>query len=281
MKKRDYYRGIEDPISGTFNLAEEISERSESILTYSVFATVFVYFGLIMVFILMLAFLFNGQFFVALIFLSVFITGIITAWLMQTLREFLRKVSFRHAAIKAMRDGPPMIRIPGGKTRSERFVEYLKENNRAFKTLLRKRPEVLRKDGYVVGRSGNRYHFDTFVILKPSMLYKLIRKGYPGYGLFIREFRTVPRKSDIEQLTKELSDLHSKTKLHPNRVVVIFRARSNYSGVDDDIYEMIVDNDLSLDGKGRKRLNIQLVGELSEGVYEFIPFIPELPNMLP
>lgn len=280
MSNRDYFRGIEDPISGIFNLAEEISSKSERILTNSKFATVFVYFGLFLVFIFMLTFLLSGQFFLALIFVAMFITGIMTAKLMITLRSFLKKVTFRYLAIMAMKEGSPFAKIPRGKSMSERFMKYLRKKNRSFRGLLKKRPEVLRKDGYLVGMGGRRYHFDRFVIMKPSPLHRFFKIGYPGYSMFVREYPNPPSKEDLERLKKELREFYARSKIYPNRVVMLFRAGDDYSGLEEELYEKLVNGEVRLGGSGR-RLNIQAVGELEEGNYEFVPFIPEIPRMLP
>ena len=57
MKRREFYRGIEDPISGTFKLADEISSRSENMLLLSIFALIFTLFGIMVMALLLLVFI--------------------------------------------------------------------------------------------------------------------------------------------------------------------------------------------------------------------------------
>ncbi len=281
MKKGDYYRGVEDPISGTLRLAEEISSKSDSMLYYSVFALIFVMFGMLVIFLLLLVFLNEGNLFMALIFVSVFATGIITLKLLMNLREFLKKVSIRYAAIKAMKDGSPTVKVPAGRNPTERFLKYLRRKNGALVRLLKRRPEVLSRDSYIVGKGGKRHHFHAFILMRASLLYRLIRKGHPGYILLIREYKRGPTEKELMKLLSDLRSIRSKQGLHPNRVVMLFKAGSAYRGLDEAVYERIVEEKVDLAGKGRSHVNLQAVAELKDGSYEFIPFIPELPNLLP
>ncbi|MGA1873048.1 MAG: hypothetical protein ACMUHY_05190 [Thermoplasmatota archaeon] len=280
MSKTEYYRGIEDPIQGTFKLAEEVSSKADRILFNSIFSLYFTWFGTIVSGIIMLAFLFSGKLFLFLIFLSVFAAGLVTIWLLGTVRLFLRKASFRFSAIQKMRDGPPFHKIPKGKTKTERFLKYLKKENRAFTRMLKRRPELLRKDAYIVGKK-RRHHFDACTVRKPTPLRFLHRSGNPGYSLFIREYKKEPMEEDIREMVRSLSDIHQKNGIYPNRVVLLFRARSSYRGLDDEIYDWLVDERIKLPGQLKRFLNIQVVAELPEGNYEFVPFIPEIEGYLP
>ncbi len=278
IRKKEYYRGVEDPISGTFKLAEDVSSNADRILFYSNFALVFAWFSFLVITLLMILLFIQKNIFLAVIFSSIFVTGIITIWLLGTLRKFLSRVSFRYDSIMAMREGSPVVRIPSGKNMTERFLAYLKKNNRSFKGLLKKKPEVLSKDAYLPGRSGKRHHFHAFVRIKPSIRYRIIKRGYHGYALFIREYRKTPVLYDLEALEKDLRDLHSRYKQSPDRVILLFKGKTSYRGVDDDLYDLVVEKSISLGGR---KINLQLVAELSDGTYDFIPFIPELPKMLP
>jgi hypothetical protein len=228
----------------------------------------------------MLSVLLNGQLFMFLVILSVFVSGIITVWLLRNTREFLRKASFRFSAIKRMRDGPPAYRIPKGKNKTDRFLSYLRKNNKMLKRMLGRRPELLRKDAYIVGKK-KRHHFDAFILIRPSLLYRFLKKGDPGYGLFIREYKGTPNQKDIKDLLGELSDIFRRTNVHPNRVVMLFKAKGGYSGLDDDAYEMITGDSVHLTGRPRRKVNLQVVGEMPEKVYDFTPFIPEMEGYLP
>lgn len=280
MARKEYYRGIEDPIAGTFKLAEEVSQKADQIMFKSIFSLFFVWFGLVATGLLMITFLFSGNFFLFLIFLSVFIAGLVTVWLLGSIRGFLKRASFRFSAIQSMREGPPFYNIPKAKTKTERFLKYLKKENKAFNTLLKKRPELLRKDSHIVGRK-KRHHFDAFIIKKPSFLHGLHKRGNPGYALYIKEYRHVPNEKDIRSLMREITDIFQKNKIYPNRVVLIFKAKSGYSGLEDEVYDWLVDEKIKIPGQLKRHVNIQVVAELVEGTYEFIPFIPELKDYLP
>jgi hypothetical protein len=280
MSKKEYYRGIEDPISGTFQLAEEVSKKADRIVFNSIFSLYFVWFSLIVAGLLTLTFFIQGKVFFYLISLSVFLTGIITVWLLGTVRKFLRKTSFRFSAIQAMREGPAYHRIPKGRSRTDRFLSYLKEQNRSFSALMKRRPELLRKDGYVVGRK-ERHHFDAFILRKAGPLNSLLGIGRPGYSLFIRETKKAPGIEDIKELGKELQDIYQKQKVYPNRVAVIFKARSRYSGLDEEAYDLLVEKRISIPADPKRKVNFQVVAELPDGNYDFVPFIPELKGYLP
>jgi hypothetical protein len=280
MKNRGMYRGIEDPIQGMFGLADEISKKSEGILFRSVFATIFVYFGLLVLGLLFIAFLVQGNIFFALVFLSVLITGIVTLRLLKSLREFLRKVTFRYSAIMAMRDGPPLHRIPKGRNATERMLSYLKDNNAAFRKLAKDKPELLHKDAHMVGGSGKRHHFDAYALVSPSLRYRLTGRGYPGYAMYIREYRKPPKRLEIESLVAEMEDIRRRNKVIPRRVIMVFSAPSDYSGLPESSYEALTEG-FALPGKKGEKMNIQAVAEVGGEYYDFVPFIPELRNMLP
>jgi len=280
MRSRGMYRGVEDPIQGVFNLADEISNRSDGILFRSVFATVFVYFGLFVMFLLFLTSLIQGLWFIALVLLTMMVTGFITLRLLKGLRDFLRKVNFRYSAILAMREGPPVHELPKGKGPAERFMNYLKEANPAFRKLSKDRPELIHKDAHLVGRSGKRYHFDVHVMAPPSLRFRILGRGYGGYALFVKEYGMIPGKKDVDDLVEALADIHKVTKVLPRRVVMVFKAPSSYKGLPDDAYEMLVQGVPSPMRKG-DMLNVQAVAEVGGKYYDFVPFIPELRNMLP
>jgi hypothetical protein len=281
MKKWELYRGVEDPISGTFNLAEEVSTRSSKILSLSKYAVYFVYFSLIWYFLLFLTFLFQGNLFLALILGSLFITGVITAKLLSILRKFLKEASFRYNAIKVMREGPPAYSIPKGKNKTERFLKYLEMNNKAFDRLMKRRPELLRKDSYAVGRAGKRYHFDAFLHKRRSLFHKLFNSGNPGYSLYIKEYKRSPDMDDLKGLVKDLEDITGNGAAYPNRVVMLIKGGSSYVGIDDKVYDMLAEGKVFLKGNKDKKINLQIAVELPTGHYEFIPFVPELPEILP
>lgn len=280
MSRKEYYRGMEDPISGTFELAEEVSNKADKVLSRFGFTLYFTWFSLIVAGLLMLAVLSNGQLFLFLVILSVFISGIVTVVLLRTTRDFLKKASFRFSAIQRMREGPPSYSLPKGKNKTERFLHYLKKNNSMLRRMLKRRPELLRKDAYIVGRK-EKHHFDAFLIIKPSLVYRIIRRGDPGYALFIREYKRAPLENDIKGLLKDLSDINKRTKVYPSRVVLLFKAGRGYSGLDEDAYDMITSSRITLPGVFNRKMNMQVVGEMPEKVYDFTPFIPELEGYLP
>lgn len=281
MKKWQFYRGIEDPISGTFDLAEEVSMRSEKILSLSKFALYFVYFSIVWYLLLFLTFLTQGQPFMALILGSLFVTGVITAYLLKILRKFLKETSFRYTAIKAMREGPPAYSIPKGKNRTDRFLSYLEENNRAFSKLVRRRPEIIRKDAFAVGKKGKRYHFDAFLRKRRSMLHKVFNRGNPGYAMYIRDTKKAPTMKDLKELVSELEEITAGGHAYPNRVVILCKGGSTYNGLEEKVYDKLVDGSIFLRGHKKERINLQVAVELPNGHYEFIPFVPELPGILP
>lgn len=280
MARKEYYRGIEDPISGTFKLAEEVSLKADKIMFKSIFSLYFVWFSLLISGLLMLTFLINGNFPLFLIFLSVFAAGLVTVWLLGSIRSFLKKASFRFSAIQTMRDGPPFYKIPKGKNKTERFLTYLNKENKAFASLVYKKPDLLRKDAYISGRKKH-HHFDAFLIKKPTFLHSIHKRGNPGYAFFLREYKKTPTEKNIKKMVRELTDLYQRTKIYPNRVVMIFKAGGGYRGLEDDAYDWLVEEKIKIPGQLKRHVNIQVVAELPEGTYEFVPFIPELKDYLP
>ena len=214
------------------------------------------------------------------IFLSVFIAGLVTIWLLGSIRSFLKKASFRFSAIQTMRDGPPFHKIPKGRRKTERFLKYLNKENKAFASLVYKKPDLLRKDAYISGKKKH-HHFDAYLIKKPTFMHGLHKRGNPGYALFIREYKRAPTELNIKKMVKELTDIYQGTRIYPNRVVMIFKAGSGYRGLEDEAYDRLVDEKIKIPGQLKRHVNFQVVAELPEGTYEFVPFIPELKDYLP
>jgi hypothetical protein len=80
---------------------------------------------------------------------------------------------------------------------------------------------------------------------------------------------------------RALGDIHQNNRIYPNRVVMLFKAGSGYRGLDDEVYDWLVEEKIKVPGQLKRHVNIQAVAELPEGNYEFIPFIPELKGYLP
>jgi len=98
--------------------------------------------------------------------------------------------------------------------------------------------------------------------------------------MYIREYQNVPRKQDIEALVSEMDDIRKKNGVIPRRVIMLFSAPADYSGLPDGSYEALTGG-FDLPGKKGEKLNIQAVAEVGREYYDFVPFIPELRNMLP
>jgi hypothetical protein len=97
----------------------------------------------------------------------------------------------------------------------------------------------------------------------------------------MREYKKAPTEKNIKKMVKELTDIYQRTKIYPNRVVLIFKAGGGYRGLEDDAYDWLVDEKIQIPGQLKRHVNIQVVAELPEGTYEFVPFIPELKDYLP
>ncbi|RLF72095.1 MAG: hypothetical protein DRN40_01100 [Thermoplasmata archaeon] len=277
MKAKEHYRGVEDPIGGTFDLAEKVSEKASKFLLYSHFALIFTLTSLFFILILAVAI---KNLFVSMVLGAIFLMGFVALFLLLSLKRFLNEFSFRYSAIKAMREGPPLAKVPKGRNPTERFINHLRAANRSFDKLLKRTPEVLRKDAYVKGASGRRYHYDAFIIIRPPLLSRIIR-GSGGYSLFIKELKREPGEDYIKKITEELADISRAHGVLPSRVTLIFKAPRGYAGIDEDLYRKVVDEGVYLPGKRRTRINFQIVAELEDGTYDFIPAIPDIPGVLP
>lgn len=276
MKAKERYRGVEDPIRGIFDLAERVSEASGRFLLYSNFALIFTLTSLFFILLLALA---VRNIFVSMVLAAIFLLGFVALFLLISLKRFLNEFSFRYSAIKAMREGPPQARVPEGRNPTERFITHLRSTNNSFDRLLKRTPEVLRKDAYVKGASGKRYHYDAFIIIRPPLISRMIR-GSEGYSLFIREIESEPKMEDVRRVAEELADISRAHGVLPSRVTLIFKAPPGYSGIDEELYRMVVDEGVRLPGR-KERINFQIVAELEDRTYDFIPVIPDLPGVLP
>jgi len=226
----------------------------------------FVLFSIFFAFVILVSALVEGHMGGVLIFLGLFIAGLMALHTILRLRSLFREFLVRHAAINAARKRP-VWRVPPGDVAARRFLTYLRMENEAFGSLLKARPEALHVPGSLSGATGN-HHFDAYVFDR-----RLPRSR--SYMLLVREYAHMPTMDDLRRLRAEVADIRRKWKVTPSRVVlVVTRPGGN---LDDDIYEALI-------GASRERKSptlYQVAIEADDGTYDFIPIIPELRGFMP
>lgn len=270
-------KSMENPISAIFDLAEDVNKRVPKLKEWSFYALIFVVIWLFVNLVFVLITLGQGNILGMVLLIAILITGIIALMMLFELRDFLDYFVKRHRAIKTVREGNPIAKIPEGNSISERYLNYLKINNSTFREFVFKNPKALQFNAKV---SGERYshNFNVFVFKKPSFIYKYFGIdlfGYldKGYALFIKEYEKISLL-ELQNFIFEIEDVCNAIGVVLSRVVIL--TRIGEEGVAEDVYDYIINKKYSMKIKGRNYVpDIQIVSEI-KGNYDFVPIIPEI-----
>ncbi|MCI0497953.1 MAG: hypothetical protein L0Z54_06660 [Thermoplasmata archaeon] len=259
-------RALEDPLQSLFELSREVSRMARWSMLRIYVTLLFLLFMVFFALLLLASVLASGSVGGALVFLGLFVAGLMAIHTTWRMRGLFRTYLVRHAAINAARKQPTMT-IPEGETPAKRFLAYLRNWNDAFRALLETSPEALRTPGSLSGLRQN-HRFDAYVF----------DRRFPrsrSYMLLVREYAALPTAKDVGRLVAEVEDIHAKWKVMPSRVVMVtVRPADDLS---DEVYDMLV-NGVDAHG-GFTRFQVAI--ESADGSYDFIPLVPELHGFMP
>ncbi len=175
------------------------------------------------------------------------------------IREKLAIIVSRYQSYRFMENMD--LKIPDGKDEVERFLNYLNKNL-DFENRLKKRNGKIIRNGEI--DCGEKVHFDLYAEIKRKIFDRI--RGTRSYSFYLVRMKNL----NIEKLEKFIS---SVKKCSERNKVEIGRAVIIVSEINDEVYEF-------LESK-KQKIPLQVVIEMEDGTYDFIPFISPRHDFLP
>ena len=263
-------RAVENPISAIFDLADDVTKEAPKIRKLVTYATVFIVFWLVVDFILILAFLVTNLF-ISLFLIILFILGLLTLSLLRRFNDFFRYYAQRHKVILSVRDDDPVVLVPEGKDSVDRLINLLISRNPGLRESYSlgnaANPQIQR------GKSGTFYQFDGLITKSPGALWRILRVGYPGYQLFIKNFDHPPSSEDLLALKRAVEDISLANLIPPSRVIALWQRKEDEE-ITEDVYEILITQVVMLKrGSRTYACSLELIVENEDGTYEFVPYV--------
>jgi hypothetical protein len=251
----------DNPTSAIFDLAEHMSDNYERITYLKYYAYIFISITIILLVILSIFFLIQGNIPIFIIIIAIIISGIMLLRLVIFTISFLDDFNTNFIAIKNVREIDPIPKIPKGKNQIERLEIYLKNHDPGTKNEI--------KNGF---ESARNHMIDN--IKWPLVLYRQPRSfGLKGFLTVVQVVKKAPKMADFIKFEKDLEQT-AKEYMIPNRAILLCKAPMNYDGISDDLYSYLTEkNHYIMKNGNRISYKLQLFVE-TEGRYEIIPLIP-------
>ncbi len=179
------------------------------------------------------------------------------------IRGMLAELVARYSAYRFARE--ENFAVPEGKDPVERLLRYF-NTRMGLEEKLRRRGTV-RRNADVEGVSGT-YRFDLWAQMKVSPIRRIV--GHRDYALYVRFYDHVPDVEDIEGFVSEVMDCVKRTGVRPSRVVALCRGEGE---IGDELYEKLISM--------KWDIPVQVIMEMPDGTYDFIPFIAPRHDGLP
>ena len=261
-------RAVENPISAMFDLSEDVAKQAPNIKSLVHYASAFILVWLIINILLGLVFLAEGNLFLMLIMLVLFILGVTSLILLKRINHFFKYFVARQRAITAVRHMDPMVYAPKGSNVTERLVTYLRASIPAFR---RKEVEVA-MPGIVQGQHGTQYSFDAYIKEPAGGMWKSTGRGMHGFAAYIKKFDAPPTMKDLHALKKAVEDVTQRTGIPPVRAIALWE-RAEDQVISDAAYNFVMKNGIQVKHKSRRLTCAMEIVSETEGSYDFIPYL--------
>ncbi len=275
---------IENPISAMFDLAQDVVSQAPYIRRWTTIAIIAVALMVLVVGIVALYYFFQGGGSICctcFFFGPLTIFGILTLMFLIRIRRYFAYYVKRFAGISAIRDAGVEVKVPKGKTASDRFINYLTEASREFSKFRRFYPASFKKNVKISGASGKGYKFNYVVVKAASINGLFFHVPWKGYTVYVKETKKLPTVKDIVEMENIIQDITDKTKILPSRVILIVPNCKMYDGLSEDLYAYLMQKELTIKINGKpQHLYFQVVVE-DDDYYDMVPFIPYVPGELP
>ncbi len=170
------------------------------------------------------------------------------------IREKLATVVSRYQVYEYLQNME--LKIPEGNDEVERFLNYLDQSFQ-FRRRIEERKGKIMKNYEISG-----VNFDVYAEIKGKALGKI--RGVKSYSFYLKKLDS-PTLDDVKKITEVAKENSDKKKLEIGRIVLIAK------NVDEEVYNYAVNSEIP----------VQIVMEMEDGTYDFIPFIGPRPDLLP
>lgn len=268
-------RAVENPISAIFDLAEDVNAQAPKVRKSVRYATIFISIWLIVNFLLVLLFLVARSWLFLLLFLALFVVGILALKWLREISKFFSYYVIRHRIIRSLREEDPVVYVPQGGDSVQRLVYYLASKNPHVNEGL-KRSGLFQTQAILRGKSGVMYSFDGYLRIRPSAFWNFFGWGYPGYSLFIKKYDHPPRLLDMQSLRNAILDIASTGNIPPSRIIAVWKAGED-DQLSDEVYEFVTNEVVTFSRRGNRfNTTMEIITESPDGTYDFIPFVTDI-----
>jgi hypothetical protein len=266
-------RGVEDPISAIFDLSDRVAQLAPTVRRmYRYTATILVLWIVLLFFVTLITF--GHDLVLAILSVIGLIAGVIGLSLLRETDGFFRSFVLRHRAIRLLREADPVVKVPSGRTPVERLGRYLAQSSPAIESYLKEHPEALRYRVEYAGR-GHPVAFELVVERPGSALWRLFGRGYPGFAVLARVGPEAPTTGDLARLAEDAQAVVGRLSAAPVRLILL---RTGAIPLPEDVYEWAVGRPAFLSrGFARYRVATEIITELPDGTYDFVPYVLGVP----
>jgi hypothetical protein len=216
----------------------------------------------------------GGLLFVGALLVALFVLGFIILELMQDLRSFFDYFALRHRVIQRVRQADPVVYVPEGKDAVQRILAHLASTSPDVRGVMAI-PGAAAIPALLTGKSGLTYSFDAYVRQTPSLLWRTVSLGPPGFAVYVKAFDHAPALSDLQALKAAVEDASLSTRIPPARILVLWRATGDQS-IAPDAYEFLTKEAVRVRLRGSTFVcSLELAIERDDGTYDFIPLVLE------
>jgi hypothetical protein len=268
-------RAVENPISAIIDLGDEVSAQLPAFRRMTLYALVFIGFFMVLLLLLLLAGLAllttgegGGLVVATLIFLVI---GGLAFRKLQKARSFFRYFEARHRAIRAVRDEEE-ARIPPGPDPESRLLSYLATRETGITGAVH--ANAVQRNVSLQGRRG-AYPFELASVRPAGVLRGFLGLGRPGAALFVRTTTRYPSLKEVMDLEAAVKDVCEKAAVPPTRAIWLVHTAAG--PLSEDVYDYVVKRVIEVQTglvwKDTHACSLQIVTELPDGTYDFIPFV--------
>ncbi len=253
---------MENPISGLFDLAEEVSSQAPEMKKKLMFSLVFITFWLGMNLVFLLWALGGRPLFV-LPLLVLFIFGFNAFRVSYFSLNFFEDFAKRHTALGIARDREIFEPIPPGANELGRFVTFLKRSSKDYGRILHEGNSLQNSPVF------RNFPLELAKMEKaPNLVDKLLNDKKPR-GVFIKVLPQVSM-AHLQTLESMVGQIAKEKGLLPELVVILQDSKAELS---DELYHYLTRTPHAVRLKRREIIPfpIQVVREI-EGAYDFIPY---------
>ncbi|HEV8594346.1 MAG TPA: hypothetical protein VGR51_02335 [Thermoplasmata archaeon] len=205
---------------------------------------------------------------------SLFYLGMVILDLIQDVRSFFNYYALRYRVIRAVREADPVVLVPQGATPVDRLLTLLGQRSEIVAGILANREHV-RVPAILTGRTGVAYQFDAFLTW-PAGTLAPFGVGDRGTAVYVKAFDHAPTRADLEALRRAVQDVTGAVRLPPGRVIALWKTDGS-AEIPEETYAFLTTEvvPVVLPG-GAHACSIELVTEMTDGTYDFIPLIVDL-----